>query len=123
MGLFDSPDERLLKKLHFRAQGAARAVRALAHEIGVTLSYPHTREVEHVLFAAWLQHQVVTHGVRVLGNSTLLQYAVVINQASRIGARFTREQAGVYDKAVRATKAEPSTYGIDLGEDPRAPIL
>lgn len=124
MGLFDSPDERLAKQLHHRARAPAQAVRALAHELGVSLNYHHTREVEYVVFAAWLQRQVAIHGGRVLGGATTpRQYASVIDQASRIGAHFTREQAAIFDEAVRVAKASPSTFDVDLGEEPRTPEL
>lgn len=124
ISLFDSPDERLARQLHRRARAPAQAVRALAHELGVSLNYRHTREVEYVLFAAWLQNQVAIHGGRVLGDGTTpRQYASVVDQASRIGAHFTREQAAIYDEAVRAAKASPSTFDVDLGEEPRTPDL
>lgn len=124
MSLFDSPDERLAKQLHRRARGPGQAVRALAHELGVGLSYHHTREVQLVLFAAWLQHQVATHGVGILGQTTKpRQYAALIDQASRIGGHFTREQAAVYDDAVRAIRTSPRIFEVDLGEEPRAPRL
>lgn len=123
MGLFDSPDERLRKNLRPDAREIAEAICAETHRMSIDLSHHHTRELEYVLFIAWLQSQIDEHGLDLIGEATPMQLATAIDQATRIGRHFTPAQGAAYDDLVRHIKQHPAEFAVTVPSGRRAPQL
>jgi len=110
MGLFDSPDEKLRKRLAPDASRRAGLIVAVAQHYGADLSYKHRREVEYVLFLAWLQGQVERHGPEILHEASLGLYASASDQARRIGAHFNSNQVVTFDICKQHIQALPDVF-------------
>jgi hypothetical protein len=115
VGLFDSPDKRLRDKLRPDVRTIAEAVCAEAHRFSVHLNFHQTRELEYVVFVAWLQAQIDEHGVQLIGDVTPLLLVTVLGQATRIGHHFTPEQGAAYDATVAHIKSNPNDFAVPAG--------
>lgn len=76
------------------------------------LTLHHQREVEVVVFTAWLQSEISEHGLGiVMPNANGHQLGAALGQAQRASAHFTREQAAAFDRTVRLVRSNPHLFG------------
>lgn len=113
MGFFDPPDQKVQRGLSSEVAARADLVRAVARAEGESggLSYHHQRELEVVIFVAWLQTEIEAHGTEsTIPKVTQGQMATMFDQAQRIGQHFTRDQGKAFDRTVRFVRANPEQF-------------
>ncbi len=116
MGIFDSPDEKVRKKLPAKDQLRVSMIQDLVETYGGHLSYHHQREVKYVVFAMWLQHEAARRR-SIINHLSMAELSNFLSQAQRIGSHYTREQAEVSDDTVRFMKADPTAFHPDDEEN------
>lgn len=110
MGFFDSPDEKLRKKLSPDLSKRSQMVAAVAEHYGAELHYHKRAELVYVVSVAYIRHQLQTHGMDQLNEASIGQYAQCVDQASRIAQHFTFEQKSAFDICLQHIEALPDTF-------------
>lgn len=117
MGFFDAPYEKLRLKLDASVAQTGLEVIKLAAATSSGLTFHQSKELEYVVFMAWLQQCLSRNSSRVLGRASLADWSRTMDQAHRIGAHFTPEQGAAFDACFRHLRSY-ALYGIAApGED------
>ncbi|WP_312733144.1 hypothetical protein [Brevundimonas sp.] len=109
MGFFDSPEDKIRKKLPAADQQRAQEILDFVERNGSHLPYHKMREVRYLAFAGWLQAEAGRRR-EIIASLSPLQLANFVDVGARMGNHFTREQSALWDDAARFTKANPDKF-------------